>query len=180
MSNRAHWPKTAIRVGFGLVWLADATLKWLPGFRARYTSLITGMAYGQPGWLKPWIRFWINLQLPRVMLFTYLVAVIETLLAIALILGFARKLTYIAAIVFMLLAWSMTGFGGPYTPGADNIGIAVIYVIVFFALLAFNYYEGTSRWSIDYLLEKRLGWWHYIAEVRSPNTRASNRQRQAR
>lgn len=28
------WPKDALRIGFGVIWLIDAVLKWLPGFRA--------------------------------------------------------------------------------------------------------------------------------------------------
>ena len=26
-------PKDALRITFGVIWLIDATLKWLPGFR---------------------------------------------------------------------------------------------------------------------------------------------------
>ena len=93
------WPKDAIRISFGIVWLIDATLKWLPGFRASYMSTIMGEAQGQPGWLKPWFDFWIRFQHPYAMPLAYLVAVAETLIARALIAGFARKITYISAIV---------------------------------------------------------------------------------
>jgi nitrite reductase (NO-forming) len=82
------------------------------------------------------------------------------------ILGFARKLTYLSAIVFSLLIWSTAeGFGGPYTAGSSDIGTAIIYALVFAALLCFSYYEGTPRLSLDYYLERRIGWWHRIAEV---------------
>ena len=47
------WPITALRVSFGLTWMADASLKWLPGFRAGYLAAIKGAAQGQPGWLHP-------------------------------------------------------------------------------------------------------------------------------
>jgi hypothetical protein len=63
----ALWPKDALRIGFGVIWLIDATLKWLPGFRAGYMGTIMGQAQGQPGWLGPWFGFWISLQHPRVM-----------------------------------------------------------------------------------------------------------------
>ena len=162
----AQWPKTAVRVGFGTIWLIDAILKWLPGFRDGYADTIKGAADGQPGWLKPWFNFWINLQEPRATFFAYLVAVVETLIAVALITGFARKLTYGAAIIFSLLIWSTAeGFGGPYTSGASDIGTAIVYALVFAALLAFSYYQGTPRVSVDYYLEKRIGWWHRVAEV---------------
>src|SRR5262249_9190522 len=108
------WPKDVLRITFGVIWLIDATLKWLPGFRATYMSVIMGEAQGQPGWLQPWFHFWINVQHPDATFMAYLAAVIETLIAIALIIGFARKLTYISAIAFSLLIWGTAeGFGGP-------------------------------------------------------------------
>ena len=100
------WPKDALRITFGMIWPIDATLKWLPGFRASYMSTIMGEAQGQPGWLQPWFNFWIRVQHPDAMFLAYLAAVVETLIALALIAGFARKLTYISAIVFSLLIWA--------------------------------------------------------------------------
>ena len=38
------WPKDVLRITFGVIWLIDATLKWLPGFRASYMSVIMGQA----------------------------------------------------------------------------------------------------------------------------------------
>jgi len=101
----ANWPKTLLRIGFGVIWLIDAILKWLPGFRSGYMDTLMGQAQGQPGWLKPWFDFWINLQHPQPTFIAYLVAVIETLIVLALVAGLARKLTYSAAIVFSLLIW---------------------------------------------------------------------------
>lgn len=60
----ALWPKDALRIAFGIIWAIDAALKWLPGFRASYMDTIMGIRDGQPGWLKPWFTFWINLQHP--------------------------------------------------------------------------------------------------------------------
>lgn len=170
------WPKDALRIAFGVIWAIDATLKWLPGFRSSYLATISGMARGQPGWLHPWFSFWINLQQPRAMFFAYLVATIETLIAAALIVGFARKLTYLSAAVFSLLIWSTAeGFGGPYTSGASDIGTAIIYALAFAGLLALSYYAGPARYSADYYLEKRFSWWWKLAELRRPAS--SERQR---
>ena len=163
------WPKEALRISFGIIWLIDAVLKWLSGFRSGYMDTIMGQAQGQPGWLRPWFDFWITLQHPRVMFFAYLVAVVETLIAIALIAGFARKLTYLSAIGFSLLIWATAeGFGGPYTSGAADIGTAVIYAVVFAGLLALGAYAGTARYSADYYLEKKISWWWRLAELRRP------------
>jgi len=163
------WPKDALRISFGIIWLIDAALKWLPGFRTGYMDTIMGQAQGQPGWLKPWFDFWINLQHPRAVFFAYLVAVVETLIALALIAGFARKITYVSAAAFSLLIWATAeGFGGPYTSGAADIGTAIIYAIVFMGLLALSAYAGPARYSADYYLEKKISWWWHVAEVRRP------------
>jgi uncharacterized membrane protein YphA (DoxX/SURF4 family) len=75
---------------------------------------IMGTADGQPGWLRWWFDFWIRVQHPDAAFFAYLVAVVETLIALALLAGLARKLTYIAAAGFSVLIWATAeGFGGP-------------------------------------------------------------------
>ena len=128
-----------------------------------------GEAQGQPGWLRPWFDFWIRFQHPDAMFLAYLAAVIETLIAVALIIGFARKLTYISAIAFSLLIWGTAeGFGGPYTSGASDIDTAIIYAVVFAGLLMLSYYGGPARYSADYYLEKKISWWWRIAETRRP------------
>jgi nitrite reductase (NO-forming) len=163
------WPKDTLRIAFGVIWLIDATLKWLPGFRSSYMSVIMSEAQGQPGWLRPWFDFWIRFQHPDAMFLAYLAAVIETLIAVALIIGFARKLTYISAIAFSLLIWGTAeGFGGPYTSGASDIGTAIIYAVVFAGLLMLSYYGGPAHYSADYYLEKKISWWWRIAETRRP------------
>ena len=169
LQSSTVWPKDALRVSFGIIWLIDAVLKWLPGFRSTYMSTIMGIAKGQPGWLRPWFNFWIDLQHARVNFFVDLVATVETLIALALIFGFARKVTYIAAAGFSFLIWATAeGFGGPYTSGSSDIGTGIIYFVVFVGLLALNYYAGPSRYSADYYLERRITWWWYLAEICHP------------
>jgi hypothetical protein len=103
---------------------------------------------------------------PNASFFAYSTAVIETMVAVALIVGFARKLTYIGAALFSVMIWATAeGFGGPYTAGSTDIGAAVIYAVVFMWLLALNYEGGPSRFSVDYLIEQRVSWWHRLAEV---------------
>jgi nitrite reductase (NO-forming) len=163
------WPKDALRISFGIIWLIDAVLKWLPGFRSGYMDMLMGQAQGQPGWLKPWFDFWINLQHPRALVFAYFVAAVETLIAIAVIVGFARKLTYISAIAFSLMIWATAeGFGGPYTSGAADIGTAIIYAVIFIGLLTLMAYTGPARYSVDYYLEQKISWWWKVAEVGRP------------
>jgi nitrite reductase (NO-forming) len=155
-----------VRVGFGIVWAIDAGLKWRTSFRAGYLGMLTDARKGQASWLHPWFNFWIDLQRPRVTFFAYLVAAVETLIALGLILGFARKITYISGAVFSLLIWSTAeGFGGPYTAQSTDIGTGIIYALVFIALVAMAAQFGASRYSLDWYIEQRVPWWHRIAEV---------------
>jgi uncharacterized membrane protein YphA (DoxX/SURF4 family) len=160
------WPKYALRITFGGIWLIDAVLKWLPGFRSGYMSSITGAGMGQPGWLQWWFHFWTYLQHPAPSFWAVLVAILETLVALAVILGFARKVSYIASAVFCVVIWAAAeGFGGPYGSGASDIGTAIIYALVFMCLLTLAAYTGTDRYSVDYYLEQKISWWHKVAEV---------------
>jgi uncharacterized membrane protein YphA (DoxX/SURF4 family) len=155
-----------LRIGFGLIWLIDAAFKWTPTFRHGFTSTLKGAAEGQPGWLHGWFHLWINLVQPRADFFAYSTAVVETLIAVALIFGFARKATYIGAALCSLMIWATAeGFGGPYSSSSTDIGAAVMYAVVFTGLLALNYEAGPSRFSVDYFIEQRVSWWHRIAEV---------------
>ena len=164
------WPKYALRITFGGIWLIDAVLKWLPGFRSSYMSSISGAGMGQPGWLQWWFNFWINVQHPAPTFFAYLVAVLETLVALAVILGFARKVSYIAAAVFCVVIWAAAeGFGGPYGSGSSDIGTAIIYALVFMCLLTLAVYTGPDTYSVDHYLEKRISWWWKVAEFGRPD-----------
>ncbi len=163
------WPTYALRFTFGTIWLIDAVLKWLPGFRSGYTGMISGAGQGQPGWLKPWFSFWTNLQSPHAGFFVTLVAVLETLVALAVIFGFARKVSYIAAAGFSVVIWAVAeGFGGPYTSGASDIGTAIIYALVFMCLLTLSAYTGPDTYSVDHYLERKISWWWRVAEFGRP------------
>jgi len=167
--RRSSWPQDALRIAFGLIWAIDAVMKWLPGFRSSYVADIVGAAKGQPGWLRWWFDFWVKLQTPRPTFFAYFVAVLETLIALALIFGFARKLSYISIAVFSFLMWGVAeGFGGPYMTGSTDIGTSIIYVAVSLGLLVVAYYAGTSRYSVDSYIERRISWWGKVAEVGPP------------
>src|SRR3984957_19840908 len=166
------WPKYALRITFGVIWLIDAVLKWLPGFRSGYMGMISAAGQGEPGWLRPWFSFWTTLQHPHPTFYAYLVAVLETLVALAVLFGVARKVSYLAAAVFSVVIWAAAeGFGGPYTSGASGIGTAIIYALVFACLLTLSVYTGPDTYSVDHYLEKRISWWWRIAEFGRPALR---------
>ena len=152
-----------------MIWLIDAVLKWLPGFRAGYLGMIAGAGKGQPGWLRPWFSFWTSLQSPHPTVYAYVVAVLETLVALAILFGVARKVSYFAAAAFSVVIWAAAeGFGGPYTSGASDIGTAIIYALVFGCLLTLAIYTGPDTYSIDHYLEKKVFWWWKLAEFGRP------------
>ena len=158
-----------VRIAFGLVWLVDASLKWTPHFINGYLGHLAEGSDGRPGWLQPWFRLWRNVQAPAPRAFAYFVAVTETLIALALVSGIARKLTYLSATFFSLMIWSTAeGFGGPYTGrGADvDVGAGLIYALVFVSLLHLTA-DGPDRYSLDSIIERHLPWWHRLAELDS-------------
>jgi nitrite reductase (NO-forming) len=168
----------AIRTIFGLIWACDAYLKWQPGFFNNYLSYITDIASGQPHWLLPWFNFWSSLIKPEPSLFAWLTRLIETAIAVGLLLGLGRKWIYVLGSVFALFIWSIPeGFGGPYTAGATDVGAGLIYILVFIALIIMDYTLGRSPYSLDYYMEKKFPSWRLVAEWAHPNVLAKEPRR---
>jgi len=160
------WTSAAVRVGFGVIWLIDAVLKWRPSFRASFVDQFRGAAQGQPGWLAPWFRWITSLIQPHAALFAYDTAVAETALGVALVLGIARKSIYLGGAAYSLLIWATAdGFGGPYSAGATDIGPSIIYAVVFLALFVLNARSESSPHSLDAVIERRWPRWRVVAEA---------------
>lgn len=150
----------AFRIIFGLIWAVDAFFKWSPAFARNYVSMLVSASRGQPAWLQPWFRAWIHLVSPAPHFWAVLTALVETATALGLLVGFAQKTGYLVGIAFSLLIWSTAeGFGGPYTPGATDIGTSIIYAVAFAYLSGMQYLEGLPAWSVDrWLIRRWLGW----------------------
>ncbi len=156
---------SAVRAAFGLVWTINAFLTWRPEFANHYVGYLQNAALGQPQWLLPWFNLWINLVTPAAGVFIWLTRIIETLIAIGLLFGLARKWTFIIGGLFSLLIWSTAeGFGGPYATGVSNLGPALVYVLLFAALLIFERVLGRTPYSVDYYIERRYPGWRKVAE----------------
>jgi nitrite reductase (NO-forming) len=164
------WPKSAVRIAFGVVWAIDAAFKYRPGFHKEFLDMVNKAGEGQPHWLHWWFKFWSETVTPHPHVWAYSLAAVETLIALALIFGFARKLTYIVTIFTALMIWAVAeGFGGPYTASSTDIGAAVMYAFVAAALLVLSLQCGPSRYSVDHYIEKRVSWWHWVAETGAHN-----------
>ncbi|MGH8960570.1 MAG: hypothetical protein ACRDWT_05090 [Jatrophihabitantaceae bacterium] len=166
--RRYHW----VRVGFGLIWALDAALKWQPGFRDTYPSMITDAAQGQPRWLAGWFSFWDQSIAHAPTLFAVLLALAETAIALSLILGIAQRVGFTGGIVLALLIWAIgEGFGGPYASGGSDIGAAIMYAVLFGGLwLAVPRTVRIAAPALDHKLAPHRAWrWATFAPA-SPYT----------
>ncbi len=130
---RRYW---IIRLIFAAIWGIDATLKWLPGFRDSYLQMIQASGQGQPSWLAPFFHFWASVVQPAPVLFAVLTAVAETAICLSLLFGVLQRASFAFGAVFGLAIWAVgEGFGGPYGSGSTDIGCAIMYTVLFAALL---------------------------------------------
>jgi nitrite reductase (NO-forming) len=156
---------SALRVVFGMIWATDAYLAWRPGFAAHYVGYLHNASHGQPSWLAGWFAMWIQLVTPSTGIFVALTRIVETVIAIGLVLGLARKPIYVLGALFSLLVWATAeGLSGPYIVGAANLGPALIYVLMFVALFIVGRATGRTPYSLDYYVGQKVAWWTRIAE----------------
>ena len=152
-----------LRIVFGVVWGVDAWFKWQPDFINNFTQYLSdaGAHDGQPTVVKAWIGFWVNTVNVDPHVFANFVAVAETLIAIALILGIFSNLTYAAGSLLCVVIWTTAeSFGGPYTAGSTDIGAAIIYGLVFAGL----FLAASGRYvGLDSRLGKHLGRFSVLA-----------------
>lgn len=150
------WLTAGLRIAFGVVWVIDGLMKFFFMAPSDVTDLVQSAGQGQPAWLTGWFNFWVWFVSANPSFVLYLVGALELALGVALLLGLLRKVTYFAGIALSLIIWSVDeGFGGPYGPGATDIGAAIIYAFVFFALLLLDTSDASSKYSLDAIIERR-------------------------
>jgi thiosulfate dehydrogenase (quinone) large subunit len=149
-----------------VIWLIDAGLKMNYVFVRDFQSDFTEGAAGQPGWLKWWFDFWADFTNTSPHTFAYITVVLETLIGLSLVFGFARRTGYIAGFVFSFAIWTLPeGFGGPYSMSSTDINQGIIYALVFAALYGLDSaLNSRPAWAVDERLERRFSWWRPIAE----------------
>jgi nitrite reductase (NO-forming) len=166
--DTAALPTATMRILLGLAWTANAALKWFPAFGAGFVSMLTGASQDQPAFLKGWFGIVTAIASDgRATFLAFGSAAIETYLALALLTGFARKMTYTVGAIYTALIWATAeGFGGPYVPGSStDVGAAIIYTLLFLTLLINDAGVGFSRLSLDNVIERRLPRWRRVAEL---------------
>jgi nitrite reductase (NO-forming) len=164
----AALPTATLRILFGVAWTANAALKWFPAFGAGFLGMLTDVSQGQPAFLKPWFNLVTAIASDgRAPFLAAGSAALETYLAVALLTGFARKTTYLVGAGYTALIWATAeGFGGPYVPGVStDVGAAIVYTLLFVVFLVHDAAAGSSRLSVDSLLERRMPAWRRVAEL---------------
>ena len=126
------------RIAFGLLWLFDAALKWLPAFLLHFDSQITSVIPGQPAWIAAWLGFVAGVvhaigPVPVAVL----VALSETAIAVALLSGRWLRLAIPFGIAYSLAVWTTAeAFGGPYSMAGTGVrgnvlGNVLMYLVPF-------------------------------------------------
>lgn len=147
---RARGAAAAVRIGFGLVWAIDASFKWLPGFVHGQTlpdELGKGATVHTPV-IHQWIQLWHWAGTSQPGAFAVGTAIVETLIALGLILGAFSRAVFIGSAVFSFGIWSAAeAFHLPWTKdGITDLGPSVAYI---FASLALLFTASTAVWSLD-------------------------------
>jgi uncharacterized membrane protein YphA (DoxX/SURF4 family) len=150
--KHAHVEFAILRIVFGCIWAVDAFFKWRPEFINGFMGYLTNSLDGQPSAVQWWLNEWIRLVQTSPHIFAHTIAIVETLIAIGLILGIFPRIVSYGGIALSLVIWSTAeAFGGPYGPGSTDVGSALIYALVFFALM---FGQGWSVWSLQSVLRK--------------------------
>ena len=168
MNRRFDLPQrvAVLRIAFGVIWLIDAGLKMNHVFVNEFKADFTEGSAGQPGWLHWWFHFWTRVINTSPASFAYITIVLETLIGLALVFGFARRTNYLIGFIFSMAIWAIPeGFGGPYSMASTDIAQGIIYALVFAALYGLDSASKVKpAWTVDEKLERRFPWWRPIAE----------------
>lgn len=143
-----------LRIAFGIVFAIDAWFKWQPAFFTGFLGYFGETLQGQSPLVADWINLWILIVGTHPYFFALVVALAETLIAIGLLFGLLTRVAIAGGAFLMLLIWAVPeGFGGPYIAGSTDIGVGVIYALVFAALWIGKCWR---HYSIDAVVRKRF------------------------
>ncbi|MEM0143807.1 MAG: DoxX family membrane protein [Candidatus Parvarchaeum sp.] len=160
------------RLFLGFIFIADSLLKLIPDSAYLIKENVLSGAYGAWSFVYPWVAFWANFTANNINFFVVFAIVIEFLIGLFLILGFFKRLVYIAGAIYSITIWlTISQFGGPYIAGTLDIGATPFYFLLFLLLIFsekdFNAYDI----SVDKAIRKRYSIWSKIASFKSNNSK---------
>jgi uncharacterized membrane protein YphA (DoxX/SURF4 family) len=147
-----------VRILFGCVWAIDATFKFLPGFVHGQTlgdELGKGDEVHTPV-IHQWIQLWHSIGTSHPGAFAVGTGIVESCIALGLLLGAFSNLVLIGSAVFSFGIWSAAeGFHLPWSKsGITDLGPSVGYI---FASLGLYLALAGATWSLDKVIRPRLG-----------------------
>ncbi len=127
-----------MRIVFGVIWVINTILEANAPYINGFLASIVKRIKGQPDFIRTYLHGVIhvmNLLGPQhVAVGT---VVVNALLAASLLTGVALRPMAWLGVVYTLMLWSTVGgFGGPYVPGATDPGTAIVYALIFLAILS--------------------------------------------
>jgi uncharacterized membrane protein YphA (DoxX/SURF4 family) len=147
-----------VRIAFGVIWSIDASFKFLPGFVHGQT---VGDELGHADDISTpvihqWIAMWHSIGTAHPQVFAVGTGIVESCIALGLLLGAFSNLVFIGSAIFSFGIWSAAeGFHLPWSkPGITDLGPSVGYVI---ASLALFFACAGATWSVDTVLRRRIG-----------------------
>jgi uncharacterized membrane protein YphA (DoxX/SURF4 family) len=152
-----------VRISFGVLWIIDAAFKFEPVFYRSFLQSVKAKDAGEPKWLNPWFHAWYHIIGTNQHLFAVILIVAESLVALSLLFGLARRTNYVLGGIMSFLIWGVgEAFGGPYVSGSTDVGAGVIYCFVFALLFVADGVIQPS-WALDNILSKKISWWPRLA-----------------
>ncbi len=152
-----------VRILFGALWACDASLKWQPGFihgQTLHDELGKVSQVNTPV-IHQWLALTNMIGMANPPVTVVVIAIIETLAALALIFGVLSNATFIGSAILSFGIWSgAEAFHLPFHPGMTDLGPSVGYI---FASLALFFAAAGSTWSVDSWLRPRLGAFAWLA-----------------
>ena len=152
-----------VRILFGVLWAADASLKWQAGFIHGQTlhSELGKVSQVNTPVIHQWLALTHMVGMANPPVFAMGIAIIETLAALALIFGVLSNAAFIGTAMLSFGIWSgAEAFHLPFKSGMTDFGPSVGYI---FASLALFFAAAGSTWSVDSWLRPRIGRFGWLA-----------------
>ena len=152
-----------VRILFGALWACDASFKWQPGFihgQTLHDELGKVSQVNTPV-IHQWLALTHMIGMANPPVTAVVIAIIETLAAVALIVGVLSNATFVGSAILSFGIWSgAEAFHLPFQSGMTDLGPSVGYI---FASLALFFAAAGSTWSVDSWLRPRLGAFAWLA-----------------
>ncbi|MEN3317383.1 MAG: hypothetical protein V7643_784 [Mycobacterium sp.] len=152
-----------VRILFGVLWACDASFKWQPGFIHGQTLAdeLGKVAQVHTPVIHQWLALTHMIGLASPPVTAVVIAIVETLAALALVFGILSNATFISSAILSFGIWSgAEAFHLPFHSGMTDLGPSVGYI---FASLALFFAAAGSTWSVDSWLRPRLGVFAWLA-----------------